>query len=157
MPPDDISSLLLLFQAICIVESGDNPLALNSSEYAIGPSQIRPACLIDVNAIRHAHKPPLPYIPLGACTSREVSLQVFLTYTSHYLPRGKSPGLSTLEIRARIWNGGPRGYLKPATRPYWEKVRAQLLLLTIAATPTEAPVSPMPQPKGADPIKETKP
>jgi hypothetical protein len=30
------------------------------------------------------------------------------------------------EIISRIWNGGPRGWNKSATKIYWDKVRKEL-------------------------------
>jgi hypothetical protein len=33
---------------------------------------------------------------------------------------------ATLEVLARIWNGGPRGWQKMATGKYWAKVKAVL-------------------------------
>jgi len=34
--------------------------------------------------------------------------------------------LRALEALARIHNGGPRGAAKPATAPYWAKVKTEL-------------------------------
>ena len=40
---------------------------------------------------------------------------MFDIYCKHY-------NLNTAEEIARCWNGGPRGFNKPQTLSYWEKV-----------------------------------
>ena len=45
---------------------------------------------------------------------------VMLAYWSRYAPD------DTYETLARIHNGGPMGYLRTATQPYWKKVQACL-------------------------------
>ena len=50
----------------------------------------------------------------------EKSKEMFFFYTDHYM---KAYGLEGPEARARIWNGGPRGYRKESTEQYWEKVK----------------------------------
>ena len=50
----------------------------------------------------------------------EKSKEMFWFYTNHYM---KAYGLEGDEARARIWNGGPRGYRKESTEKYWEKVK----------------------------------
>ncbi len=50
----------------------------------------------------------------------EKSKEMFFFYTDHYM---KAYGLEGDEARARIWNGGPRGYRKDSTKKYWEKVK----------------------------------
>lgn len=35
----------------------------------------------------------------------------------------KAYGQKGDEARARIWNGGPRGYRKDSTKKYWKKVK----------------------------------
>lgn len=41
---------------------------------------------------------------------------------------------ATLEDKARIYNGGPRGYEKESTKAYWQKVKARM---SVAGMPKE--------------------
>ena len=47
-----------------------------------------------------------------------------------WLPKAKEDGASMYqsdeEIISRIWNGGPKGWNKSATKIYWDKVRREL-------------------------------
>lgn len=50
---------------------------------------------------------------------------IYLTYwgEKYRLRYGKEP---TAEVYARMWNGGPKGYLKRETKKYWYRVRSHL-------------------------------
>jgi hypothetical protein len=50
----------------------------------------------------------------------EYSKLIFDAYLRRY-GKGKSA-----EDRARIWNGGPKGYEKSATKRYWKEVKKNL-------------------------------
>lgn len=54
------------------------------------------------------------------CHDLEYSKLIFDAYLRRY-GAGKSA-----EDRARIWNGGPRGYEKSVTIAYWKKVKQNL-------------------------------
>lgn len=108
----EIAFALLL--AVSEVESGGNSRAINESEQAYGPFQIRRLALIDVNRIwrtDHTLSEFLDHWSLGA--------QAFIAYGNRY-------GAETCEEYARIWNGGPRGMSKDATLVYWQKVQRKM-------------------------------
>jgi hypothetical protein len=109
----------MLFAAICIVESGGNPNARNAGEDAVGIAQIRPVMVRDCNRIAELRGLRTRWT-LDDRTSVHKSWQMWWLYQDHYA-RDKS-----LEYKARIWNGGPSGHKKPATKPYWNKVEAEL-------------------------------
>jgi hypothetical protein len=54
------------------------------------------------------------------CQDLAYSKKIFKAYTERYA-KGKSN-----EIKARVWNGGPRGAQIKATLKYWEKVKSNL-------------------------------
>lgn len=108
-----------LFRAVSIVESGGNPQAYNRKEDAAGIVQIRMVCLRDCNRIvgreRWASKDRF---------NLRHSRTMFGVYLRHWLRRR---GLSSYQAAARIWNGGPKGYQKKSTWPYWQRVQSQLV------------------------------
>jgi len=111
--------LMILILAIAMVESGGNTEAVNQTENAVGWLQIRPICVQDVNRILGEHR-----FKLADRCSKEKSIQMFKIYTEHYIKAYKLE--DTFENRARIWNGGPKGYKKNSTLKYWEKVRKEI-------------------------------
>ena len=108
-----------LWQAVCAVESGGNPMAYNAKEQAAGIAQIRPICLRDCNRIVGYTRWTLAdrYNPIKARA-------MFETYTGHYM---KHYGLTGNEAAARTWNGGPTGWRKQGTLKYWRKVQEYIL------------------------------
>jgi hypothetical protein len=108
-----------IWNAIAEVESANNPSAYNPAESAVGIAQIRPIYIADLNRIvgRNHYRIEDAWDP---AKSREM----FLIYTGYWIERYRLP--DTPENRARIHNGGPRGYRKASTIPYWNKVRAAL-------------------------------
>ena len=54
------------------------------------------------------------------CHDLNYSYKIFDAYLRRY-GKGKSA-----KDRARIWNGGPRGYEKNSTKIYWSKVKENL-------------------------------
>ena len=104
-----------LFDAICMVESGNNPDAVNIREGARGCAQIRAVMVQDVNRILGK-----PHYRIQDCYDREKSFEMFLVFQKHY-----NKGASQSQM-ARCWNGGPSGHKKTATLNYWKKVKAEL-------------------------------
>ena len=103
-----------LIPALERVESGGRADAIGDSGRAVGILQIWPEYVQDVNRISgKAYRLPDRYIP---AKSREMAR----IYLMHY---GKN---KTMEQTARIHNGGPNGYKKPATLKYWAKVKREL-------------------------------
>ena len=122
-----IASLLLaapaltgdLWEAICLVESGNIATAYNPAEQAAGIAQIRPIVIECINDYLGYEKFTLDdrYCP-------KKSREIFLEYTWMWIVR---KGWHTSdEVRARIWNGGPDGPRKHATLAYWERAQEQM-------------------------------
>lgn len=108
-------ALTLLIVAIIAVESGgDWGTAGRNGE--IGGMQITAACVADVNRILGEDK----FTHEDAANPHKAA-QIFVIYTDHYLRR-KPAGMSSIEARARIWNGGPDGASKPETAAYAHRV-----------------------------------
>ena len=103
-----------LIPALERVESGGRADAIGDSGRAVGILQIWPEYVQDVNRISgKTYRLSDRYIP---AKSREMAR----IYLMHY---GKT---KTMEQTARIHNGGPNGYKKPATLKYWAKVKREL-------------------------------
>ncbi len=83
-----------LFNAICKVESNNDPTKYNRKEKAAGIAQIRPICLQDINRILGIDR----YTLTDRYNPTKVHAMFFI-YTGHYAKGG------TLEEMARIWNG----------------------------------------------------
>jgi hypothetical protein len=108
----------LLLDAMIHVESSDNDSAYHVGEDAVGCLQIRPCMVFDVNRILSKQNSRVHYTLIDRW-DRDKSKEMFHIYCNYY-------NLTTLEAKARSWNGGPRGADKPATVMYWKKVRNQL-------------------------------
>lgn len=100
-----------LISALVMVESGGDPAKVGDDGKALGVLQIHAQVVQDVNRMygthyRHEHvlKPA-------------IARRICRLYIMHYAGVGASA-----EQCARIWNGGPRGHGKAATKKYWEKV-----------------------------------
>ena len=112
----------LLILAIILIESGGDPKAYNQREQAAGLMQIRPIYVQDVNRILGEDR-----YTLDDRWCREKSIEMFVIYTrhyyNHYWRQIESMGMGEDEAKARIHNGGPRGWQKKATDEYWQKVK----------------------------------
>ena len=118
--PSDSAELASVVKTISKIESNDNPKAVGDSGTAFGAFQIHPEVVSDYNRwtgskLQHADM----FDP-------KVAARVCAKYLSVY---GKAyereTGLKpTPAILARIWNGGPEGWKKPATDGYSEKFKA---------------------------------
>lgn len=107
-----------LLNAIRIVESGGNDNAVGDGGKAIGPYQIW----------RSYWKDALEYDPsIGGsyenCYERKYAERVVQAYMARYANERRLGHEPTFEDIARIHNGGPNGYRKKATIPYWDKVQ----------------------------------
>ena len=104
------------------VESEGDDRAIGDNGRGVGCLQIHPVCVEDVNRIAGTH------YTLDDRRDREASLEMCAIYLTHYgTANAKETGkMPTAEVLARIWNGGPRGYKKSATIPYWHKVKAEM-------------------------------
>ena len=105
----------VLIEAIIEVESGNDTLAYNSKEDAVGCLQIRPIMVREVNRLLGKDS-----FTLYDRWSKVKSIQMFNVLRSHL------KGASDEEI-ARTWNGGYNGKNKPQTLVYWKKVKQYTL------------------------------
>jgi soluble lytic murein transglycosylase-like protein len=112
--PTQQDSLVKLLKALAIVESGNNPLAYNKKENAAGLYQIRPIYLKDVNRFSKEQ------FNLADRFDPVKSARIVTLYLQHYCPGG------SLEMMARVHNGGPAGHKKAGTLKYWLKVKVYL-------------------------------
>lgn len=116
---------LTLVEALIQVESQGNDNAIGDKhleDKAYGCLQIRKPCVSDVNKIFGTN-----YTADQMLGNRQLSLWVFNKYMELYANVRKLGRPVTDEDRARIWNGGPTGYKRDSTIPYWEKVEKLLL------------------------------
>jgi hypothetical protein len=93
-----------LWEAVCMVESTNNPLAVNQEEQAYGIAQIR-QCRID-----HFNQLTKKNYTLQDCFNPDIAKEVFLQFAK-----------LDLEKTAKSWNGSG-----PMTEIYWEKVKKYL-------------------------------
>ena len=112
-------SYLKLIMALIAVESGGDDNAIGDGGKALGCLQIHAIYVRDVNRIAGTE-----YTHTDAF-DRVKSITMTGIYLAHYGKRytritGKPV---TYEVLARIHNGGPDGWKKPATLKSWKKVR----------------------------------
>lgn len=110
--PDDT-----LWYAVCMQETGANPNPPQTEPGSVGIAQIRAGVVADCNRIL-ARSGRGERFTLKDRSDPDKARAMFNIYLEHY------GGVdATYEKLARIWNGGPRGYLKDATVKYWEGVK----------------------------------
>jgi hypothetical protein len=121
----------LLIAALIVVESGGDVNAVGDNGKAVGCLQIHPITVRDCNRILGLRRPLTPESfrfkeddRLFESTSRAMCIMYLRHYGKAYERKTGEP--ASYEVLARIWNGGPKGYTKPATDSYWRKVRAEL-------------------------------
>ncbi len=112
-----------LLAALMAVESGANPFAVGDGGKAVGCLQIHASVVADVNRI--AGPKTAPYT-LADRLEVMKSKQMCVIYLSYYATEARIGRPVTDEDRARIWNGGPNGWKKDATIPYWNKVKREM-------------------------------
>jgi len=111
-----------LISALIQVESKGNDLAVGDKGKAVGCLQIWNIVIKDVNRVYHTS------YKAADRWDRDKSIQIcrkYLAYWGKHYEKvtGKK---CTLEVLARIWNGGPKGYTKDSTIKYWNKVKKEL-------------------------------
>ena len=104
-----------LLLAIMLVESGGRDNAVGDRGKAVGALQIHKEVVADVNRVYGTH-----FTWPASCFSRKDSFDIAEKYLLIYAPR------ATAFEKARVWNGGPRGHLKPQTISYANKVKDKL-------------------------------
>lgn len=111
--------LAILIKALIMVESSGNVNAIGDGGAAVGCLQIHKCVIDDVNRIYHED------FRYEDRLDRDKSIRICELYLSHWGTHySKTTGKDvTLEVLARIWSGGPRGYEKNGTIGYWKKVQ----------------------------------
>lgn len=113
--------MIKLILALIAVESGGDPNAIGDGGDAFGILQIHSAYVQDA-----AEYAKVDWTHEDAFDP-EKAKEIFLAYMKRYARDPRRPeGMSREEFIARIHNGGPNGFKKAATVPYWEKVRRHL-------------------------------
>lgn len=95
-----------IWQAVCIVESNNNPMAYNQKEQATGVAQIRPIRLNDYN------KRTGKNYKLKDCYDITISKEIFMYYCTNPHNMAKI---------CKSWNGSG-----VKTEIYWQKVKKAL-------------------------------
>ena len=111
-----------LFTAIGEVESRNNDQAVGDHGKAVGRYQIHMSVIADVN--RNYGTSYKAADRTDASKAREIMEKYLAHWARHYERTQGRP--ATDEIKARIWNGGPSGWRKASTLPYWQKVKAAM-------------------------------
>ena len=117
---------VLLLAVLIQVESGGDINAVGDTHMqnkAYGILQVRQPCLTDVNRIADTD-----FTMREVRNSESLSRWVAVIYIRHYGKRYEriTGNQLTLEVGARIWNGGPNGWRKDSTDPYWRKVQNEI-------------------------------
>jgi hypothetical protein len=107
-----------LLAAMIQVESAGDWSAVGDGGRSHGGLQIGVACIVDVNRVYGTA------YTLADAGIEARARQIATLYMLHWARR--SGRAITPELCARIWNGGPSGYVKAATVGYWEKVRSAM-------------------------------
>lgn len=107
-----------LLRAIIMVESKGAHNLVGDRGKAVGILQIHKIMVDDVNRIKG--------VDMYSYEDRldpDKSIEMYYVYMNHYCEN------ETDEIKARRWNGGPKGDRKESTAKYWRKVEHQLRVL----------------------------
>lgn len=119
-----------LLDAIEQVESGGDPNAIGDNGQAVGNFQIHKIYVDDVNRIEKTNHTSKYYSPNQyEYYHREnpyCSRSMVQIYLEHYATKKRIGREPTFEDMARIHNGGPNGWKKESTKPYWQKVKREL-------------------------------
>lgn len=113
-------SYITLILALILVESNGNDAEIGDNGKAYGCLQMHSAYVQD--AAEYAGK---DWVHEDAF-DRDVAIQIFMAYMARYATEERLGREPTPEDIARIHNGGPNGWRKPATVKYWNKVSSQL-------------------------------
>lgn len=110
-----------LLEAIAQVETGGDHTKINEKEKAYGLYQMTQGVIDDVNNFvlrKRVYTIEDALVPENA---HAIAVAYMRYWGRKYKKRThRNP---TPEVFARIWNGGPRGYEKESTLPYWERVK----------------------------------
>lgn len=113
-------NLSALAAAVVAVESGGNDLAVGDGGRSVGAYQINRAVVRDVNRIYGTA------FSWQGMTNRADASTVFRLYITAYCTEQRLGRQPTEQDAARVWNGGPTGHRKRATREYWRRVSREI-------------------------------
>lgn len=105
-------------EALIMVESGGCSYAIGDGGNAVGCLQISKSVVDDVNQVSSVKYSYMDRYNVAK------SKEMCRIYLNRYATRKRLGHDPTYEDMARIWNGGPNGYKKPATIKYWNKVKS---------------------------------
>ena len=128
----------LFIQSLIDVESSGDDAAIGDNGKAKGCLQIWNIVVEDVNRLYNTN------YTHDDVFDREKAVQIcvyYLTYWGEFYENAMHCK-PTYEILARIWNGGPHGWAKDSTLPYWEKVKQRLHELSPTTNLSEQGVVP---------------
>lgn len=102
------------------VESAGRCDAVGDAGKSLGALQIQRAVVVDVNETFGTT------YRWTDCHDRDKARAICVLYLRIYCTEDRLGHEPTFEDAARIHNGGPNGWRKPATKSYWRKVEAKL-------------------------------
>lgn len=108
-----------LLAALIAIESGGNDHA-RGRHGELGALQVRPCVVADVNRIAGTS------YRWTQMTNRWAALGVFRIYTRHYCSAARLGRQATNQDVARVWHGGPDGWKRRKTLPYWRRVETKI-------------------------------
>jgi len=109
-----------LWRAVVQVESSGNPKARNAASDAVGIAQITKGLVDDCNRILGKRR--FTYDDRWDPAKSRRMFDVYLGYWGKQYER-QTGKRCTDEMRARMWNGGPRGWELRSTEEYWRRVK----------------------------------
>ena len=111
--------IIILLPLLAQVESGSNPDAIGDNGKAVGIYQLHKCVVDDVNEI---YSMEFKYSDRFKPQLAKVIAQLYLRYWGIQYEK-KTGKKVTLEVLARCFNGGPKGYKKESTVKYWNKIK----------------------------------
>ncbi|KAJ8602084.1 hypothetical protein CTAYLR_001632 [Chrysophaeum taylorii] len=111
--------LRAIFNVILVIESNDDENVRDGDGgKAIGPAQIWRSYHKDAKEVDSSIG---DYAECKGPGSREESFKVFVAYMKRYATKARLKREPSVEDIVRIHNGGPNGFEKEATLPYYDK------------------------------------
>lgn len=109
--------MITIILALIAIESSGNDSAIGDGGLAYGCLQMHKGYVQD--AAEYANRD----WSHEDAFNRETAIDIFLAYMARYATEERLGRPVTVEDIVRIHNGGPNGYKKDSTLPYWEKFK----------------------------------